>query len=390
MHLNAVSRLLPRLLLALPLFGQLHLVGAEAASGVAKRVGTAAIVVSNRAGPAFEDKQLALEDLVSARLGEIGLRVISREIVQGNLRSFVASSAPKNQDSAAASAGAEAAFLDQASALSLAQNLNADYLLHVSIGGLSKSERTVNAYGTRLVTTEYVLTASYKLLDASAGGSLVGDVIKATRTDQANANASVTSDGINDQLLGQVAEQVAGSLKTRLAAGQVAKAGTYALPVKVNIKLECAELNVPDVRVNAENVVVTSGAVFPAAPGSAVVEVDGMAAGSAPGAVKMRAGFRRVRVSRAGFETWERTLNASDGMSLVVPLKITAAELERWRQITLFLTGLKVGTKLTDAQIKVMEGEAARLAASGYRVDVKVDTKENFKFLVPAGQYVAP
>ena len=74
----------------------------------------------------------------------------------------------------------------------------------------------------------------------------------------------------------------------------------------------------------------------------------------------------------------------------MVPLKITADELERWRQMTLFLTRLQAGAKLTDAQIKVLEGEAARLAASGYRVDVKVDTKENFKFLVPGSQYVSP
>jgi hypothetical protein len=104
----------------------------------------------------------------------------------------------------------------------------------------------------------------------------------------------------------------------------------------------------------------------------------------------MRPGFRRVRISRPGFETWERTVNAADGLSLVVPLKITADELERWRQMTLFLTRLQAGAKLTDAQIKVLEGEAARLAASGYRVDVKVDTKENFKFLVPGSQYVSP
>ncbi len=385
-----MKKLLPyiALLIAASIGGSAALLSAEA--GAAKRVGAVAIVVSNRAGVAFEEKQLTLEDQISARLGELGLRVISREIVQGNLRSFVTPSAPKNQESANAAANAEAAFLDQASALSLAQNLNADYLLHVSIGGLSKSERTVNAYGTKLVTTEHTLTASYKLLDASAGGSLIGDVIKAKRSDQATANAAVVSDGVNDELLGQVAEQVAASLKARLAAGQVAKAGTYGLPVKVNIRLECAELNVPDVRVNQENLVVSSGAVFAASPGSAVVEVDGVAAGSAPGSLKMRPGFRRVRVSRPGFDTWERTVNAADGLSLVVPMKITAAELERWRQITQFLTGLKVGTKLTDAQIKVMEGEAARLAASGYRVDVKVDTKENFKFLVPAGQYVAP
>lgn len=96
--------------------------------GPSKRVGAAAIVVANRGGAALEGRQASVEDQVSARLSEIGLRVISREIVQGNLRSFVPSSAPQNQESSSASASAEAAFLDQASALSLAQNLNADYL----------------------------------------------------------------------------------------------------------------------------------------------------------------------------------------------------------------------------------------------------------------------
>jgi hypothetical protein len=362
----------------------------EEVSGPSKRVGVAAVVVSNRGGAALEGKQASVEDQVSARLGEMGFRVISREIVQGNLRGFAPLSAPHTKESSTASAGAEAAFLDQASALSLAQNLNADYLLHVSLGSLSKSERSVVAYGTKLVTTEHTLTASYKLLDASAGGSLVGDVIKATLSDQATANVSTVSDGHVDDLIVKVAEQVASSLKVRVAAGQVAKAGTYGLPVKVNIRLECAELSVPDVRVSRENIVLASGAVFPAAPGAAVVEVDGLASGAAPGAIKMRPGFRRVRISRPGFETWERTVNAADGLSLVVPLKITADELERWRQMTLFLTRLQTGAKLTDAQIKLLEGEAARLAASGYRVDVKVDTKENFKFLVPGTQYVSP
>ena len=255
---------------------------------------------------------------------------------------------------------------------------------------LSKSERTVVAYGTKLVTTEHTLTASYRLLDASAGGSLVGDVIKATLSDQATANVTAVSDGVLHDLIGKIAEQVATSLNVRVSAGQVAKAGTYGLPVKVNIRLECAELSVPDVRITRENIVMSSGAIFPAAPGAAVVEVDGVAAGAAPGAIKMRPGFRRVRISRPGFETWERTVNAADGLSLTVPLKITAGELERWRQMTLFLTRLQIGARLTDAQVQLLEGEAARLAASGYRVDVKVDTKENFKFLVPGTQYVSP
>ena len=96
--------------LRIPLLGILvahggRLFAAEAVQAVTKRVGSAAIVVSNRGGPAFEDQQLALEDLVSARLGELGLRVISREMVQGNLRSFVAPSAPRNEESNIASSG---------------------------------------------------------------------------------------------------------------------------------------------------------------------------------------------------------------------------------------------------------------------------------------------
>jgi hypothetical protein len=399
-----------RLLLpALSIFSALisSVQAAEVGSGPVRRLGSVAIVVSNRGGSAFENKQLLFEDLVSARLGELGLRVISREIVQGNLRAFVPPSAATERQSAASSAAAEAAFFDQASALSLAQNLNADFLLHLSIGGLSKTERTINAYGVKVVNTEHILTAAYKLLDASAGGSLVGEVVKATRTDaggageavtgdvvkaarqdQTNANLRVVSDGITDELLVQASEQVAASLKARVASGQIAKAagldGRQA--VKINIKLECADLSVPDLRVNSENVVVATGAVLPAAPDSATVEVDGLAVGSAPGEIKLNPGFRRVRVSRSGFEVWERTINAEEGMSLVIALKITAEERTRWQQNTLFLAQLKAGMKLTDAQIKVLEGEAQRLASSGYKVDVKIDTKEGVKMLVPTGR----
>jgi hypothetical protein len=362
----------------------------EAAGSEAKRGANVALVVTNRAGPAFDSKRLTLDDLVSARLGELGLRVMPREIVLGNMRSFSAPGAPVDRDSAAVAAGAEAALLDQASALSLAQNLNADYILHVSISNLARSERKVNAYGVSLQTVEHTLTASYKLLDAGNGGALVGDVLSAKRSDQQNVHVAQTSDGIPDELLGQIAEQAAGLIKARIAAGQIKPATASAPPVAVNIRLECAELNIPDVRVDVNNMVVASGAVFPASPGSAIVEVDGVAIGSAPGVLAMRPGLRRVRISRPGIETWERTINATEGLALNVPVKLTPQELQRWREITKFIYDLKAGTKLTDAQVKLLEGEATRLASSGFKVDVKVNTDENFRFIVPGAQYSAP
>jgi hypothetical protein len=363
---------------------------ADSNSTAGKQLGTAAIIISNRAGTAYEKKQAVLEDQISAKMGELGLRVISREIVQGNLRSFLTASSSQNKESSASSSGAEDAMMDQASALSLAQHLHVDYLLHVSIGAATASEKTINAYGSKLINKEYVLSASYKLLDASAGGTLFGDVIRVTKTEQLNANSSTAQYGMNDELLAQVADQVAVSFKTRLNAGQLAKAEGDNLPVKININLECAELKIPDIRINNENVVVSSGDLFPAFPGSVVVEVDGVVVGSAPGNMKVRPGLRRLRLSRPGFESWEKTINAIEGLALTIPLKITASELERWGQLTQYISKLKEGVKLTDAQVKIMEGEASMLESSGYRIDVKIDTKENFRFLVPHSLISAP
>ena len=351
---------------------------------------TAALVVSNRAGADYDGKIAPLEDLLAARLTDLGFNLLSREIVTSGLRNFVPPSAPVTTTVSTAqnpSAAAEAAFLDQTSALRLAQNLGADYLLHASITSYADTKRTTTAYGNTLNNYEYTLRVAYKLLDAQAGGSLTGDVVKATRTEQANANSSSLVGGIFDDLLDDAASQITASLRTRRDTGRIAKPSTAPMLAKVTINIDTADLMIPDVRVNQANVVVATGQFFKSTPLSATVEIDGVAVGTAPGVIKIRPGFSRLRISRTGFEPWERTINALDGMTLSVSLKLNTEGIKQWRESTQFLNDLKDGAKLTDAEVKILEGEAARLAASGYRVDVKVDTKENFKFIVPGNSY---
>ena len=107
------------------------------------------------------------------------------------------------------------------------------------------------------------------------------------------------------------------------------------------------------------------------------VELDGVALGSAPGDFKARPGLHKISLSREGFDTWERTINIYEGQTLRVALQMSAAGYARWTDATSFLAGLDKDRKLTDAEVKRIEGLAKFYSESHYRVD----TKENLHII---------
>ena len=343
---------------------------------------SAAIIVSQRPDCDCQcggDQIAQLEDLLTARLADLNFQLISRELVTSNLRNFVPAGAPTEAESAKASRAAEAAFIDQSSALRLAQNLGADYVLHASIVSCTKAKRTVNAYGQRIENTDYTLRVAYKVLDAQAGGALTGDVVKSVRSEQANANASSDAGGVHQDLLDDASQQIVSSLRTRRDAGRIAAAKPAAKAVTITLNVEAADLYIPDVRVGSDNVVTLGDAKFKVAPLAATAEVDGVAVGTAPGKITLKPGFSRLRLSREGFQPWERTINASEGQVLTIAMTMSEDGLRRFRESTAFLDTLRNGAKLTDAEVKVLEGHAKSLENSFFRVD----TKENFRFILP-------
>lgn len=336
---------------------------------------SAAVVISNRAGKDYDDKISVLEDLLSARITDLGFSLLSREVVVDNLRKFD----PNSASAARPADSLDAQLTDQSSALRLAQNMGADYIVQASITSYAATKRTVTAYGNTLNNYDYTLRVTYKILDAGGGGSLTGDVAKATRTEQATANASSAVQGIFDDLLDEATAQITSSLRTRIAAGKITAPKPAATLVTITIMPEAADLFIPDVRINTENVVTVGESKFKVTPLNATVEVDGVAVGTAPGKITLRPGFSKLRISREGFDTWERTISASEGQVLNVAMKMSAAGYARFKDATSFLTELKNGTKLTDAEVKKIEGEAKSLENSFF----KVDTKENFRFILP-------
>jgi len=97
----------------------------------------------------------------------------------------------------------------------------------------------------------------------------------------------------------------------------------------VTITTEAADLTIPDIRVDdTRTVTIVDCKVSPL---SVTVEVDGIAAGTAPGTLQLRPGLSKLRLTREGFDTWERTVNVHEGLKLVAALKMSAAGYARCR-----------------------------------------------------------
>lgn len=327
----------------------------------------AAIFISNRAGEAFDSKMMALEDLVTARVTDKGMQVLSREVIADAMRAFdpAVASAPRPADSL------DAKLTEQSSVLRLSQGLGADYLLIASVASIGSKERAVNAYGVNTVTKDTTMRVTYKILDGNTGGSITADAIKVTVGTRQTENLAEANDDIYNDLLDQAAVQLADSLSAKIAQRRIAPVSAAGALVNLTINIDAADLFVPDVRIDDDHTIRIGESKLSVSPLQVTVEVDGVAVGTAPGTVQVRPGFSKLRLTREGYRTWERTINAVNGQTLTVAMQMTDATIARWKDATAFMNELKNGAKLTDAQVKVLEGQAQMLRQSGFKVDTK-------------------
>jgi len=319
-----------------------------------------ALVTANRAGNVGDTELSALEDYVTGKITNLGVQVISAETVLN---------AVGNLEPNAAKAKLDVELAQATSALRLAETLGADYLMQVTLTGFEDNKRTVNAYGVNSVTEERTARVTYKILDGASGASLASDTVAASQTYQQTGESKHDRSNVLNPLLEQAAAKVATALQRAIARGQVTAPAAAASTVTVELTTEVADLYVPDVRIGAENTISISESKFKVSALSATVEVDGIAVGTAPGKITTKPGLHKLRVVREGFKPWERTVNFVAGQKLAVTLQMDEAAYARWKDASAFLNGLKNGAKLTDAEVKKLEGEAKMLEQSGFKVN---------------------
>ena len=395
-----------------------------------------AIIVQNRASAGLNDKVPVLEDLVASRIAGKGFTVISRDEAVNALKTYrtegvavavdnsvkvdarssqtlkvqngvgaygqsvrAVSEIPAgttkagaeiaNAGAAQVSATAETTKLDQAlsdntTALRLAQNLGADYILVPSIVSLGTEKKNYSGNGINTLNITHRLRVSYKIVEANQGGAVRGGAFTSEKNIRQTADLQTEDSDVINELLDDAADQLANAIVQSATALPVQV--TQATLVNFNVACTMTDPRQQPILISAigitsdNHVVVTNQPVVLQAL-DVTVELDGVALGSAPGTLQGRPGLHKIRLSREGFDTWERTINIYEGQNLRVALQMSNAGYARWADTTSFLATLDANRKLTDAEVKRIEGIAEFFKNSHYRVDTKENVHVTYKSL---------
>ena len=274
--------------------------------------------------------------------------------------------------------GLDQALSDNTSALRLAQNLGADYILVPAITSFGTERKAYNGNGISTVNTTYKLRVSYRIVEASEGGAVRGSTVLAEKNIRDTGDLKTYSSDVINELLDDAADQLAAAItaSAKSLPTEVAKAA------RVSFNIACTMTDprlqpilVPNISISPENKVVAANQPIAVQPMDVTVELDGVALGSAPGEFKARPGLHKLRLSREGFSDWTRTVNIYDGQTLRVAMQMSPQGYARWKDTTDFLATLDNNRKLTDAEVKRVEGIAEFFKNSHYRVDTKEGTK---------------
>ena len=332
-----------------------------------------AIIVQNRGSAAFNDKVPVLEDLVSSRVAGKGFSVISRDDVTRSLKDYSTGKDPNGELGAL-----DRSLEDNSSALRLAQNLGADYILVPSIVSLGTEKKNYSGNGINTLNITHKLRVTYKIVEAGQGGAVRGGAFTSEKTIRQTPDLQTDSSDVINELLDDAAEQLADAI-VQNAPSLPAEAAKAAM---VNFNVSCSMTDprqqpilISALGITADNHVVLTNQPIAVQAMDVTVELDGVALGSAPGSFQGRPGLHKIRLSREGFDPWERTVNIYEGQNLRVALQMSNAGYARWADTTAFLATLDANRKLTDAEVKRIEGIAEFFKNSHYRVD----TKENIK-----------
>ncbi len=337
----------------LPLFGQ----GVNEETADEQPMLRAAIFVQNRAGAAYEDKIDVLNDLITARLTEKGFSVLDKQYVAERFREARDRNAEMKKTIEALTGGEVDFTLDDAlkdaSALRLAQMVGADYIIVATITSIGHTEKTFTGqgttYGVNNKVTDYTARVGLRVLEAARGGSVYGDVIKASERIPETDNLKVVSSDIIDNLLDAASGEIADNIGRRMKQIEMAKAAQPgAVPFKVSIN-------------GVEG---------------ATIELDGAAIGASgtePAELYALPGIHSMRVTREWFDPWEKPVNIQADQTLTVALELSDAGIARFKDLEGFKTAMAIAKEKSaaDAYAKrlIAEGEKKRLEESYEKID---------------------
>jgi curli biogenesis system outer membrane secretion channel CsgG len=361
-----------------------------AAPSDASKRPVAAIFVKNRGCEIPPEKVMVLEDFVVARVGDLCFTTMSREDTLNAVKRF---------SPAGANAGTpqrleqetDRILSDDTSALALARNMGADFVLVASLTALSQQEQQFEGYGVKTQVLAQTLDATYRLLDRARGAVIASGAASATEQVRGTPNLQQKVDLI-DPLIRQVAANLTEVMKRRCSAAALPEAARLD-GAGFTVTATLRDIAVPNISLDqASGRFVVGANPLTLSPTTVQVSVDGVTVGGTPGTFRTTPGLHKMQLRAPGFRPWDGTVNITDGFNLSVAMQLDDEAFARWRETTRMLQDLKQGQQLTDAQVDLIRGVARFFANSNYSVNWKVDTKEAPPIVVPSlwGGVVVP
>ena len=231
----------------------------------------------------------------------------------------------------------------------VAQAIGANLIISAELTSFGSEAKTYAGSGKNgsspLQVTESTLVATYKVLDANTGQSLLGDTAKAVN----RTSKSEFFDSSNDRLEGALIESIADTIATSVKKGNITSLAPH------------------DNDSKQTQFTITSNVL------GGAVEIDGVTIGTSPGTFSASPGIHQIKVSQDFFAPWIRTVNITDGAKFNIEMQLSPEGAKRFKDITAFNKDYELRAKIVDANIenekKLAEGEKARLENSYTRIE---------------------
>ncbi|MDD4019021.1 MAG: PEGA domain-containing protein [Kiritimatiellae bacterium] len=342
-------------------------------------------IVAQASGPQFEiidprESVFAIDALAEALPMADGTAQMAREeIVQQGAAMNRSSSGKPTADGRGATMDEK--LKANTSITRLAQNMDADYLLVLTLDKFTKSKKTYKSRDLdSAVTTEtYLLSASYKVLDAYSGASIGGNTLKASKslrqTEGLQQEPGDFADGLDDELVDKLKDDI---LKNERKWREASKA-LSGIPVQFVVQaynMDNSPIYLP--RYDGEKKMLND--LVPAQL-MANVEVDGLSVGSTPCTVQLAPGMHKVRITRQGYDDITLAIKPRDGLIVSVAMRMTEGEMSRLRSSIEFMQRMTKEREISQALVERLQGEAQMLRNSGIKVDAKEMPKIEMKSL---------
>ena len=247
-----------------------------------------------------------------------------------------------------------------------ARGRGADLLIDIDVAHFSSTDVDILGQKQRRMSA----SLSWRITDISGANSAVAS----GETKDANLSDQILPD--TDQSA-NLAESVATKVGLEIANALKDSTAKIIKEVSVPILIIADELSFPAVVVGRDHVLQVSKESLQVKLSGFTILVDGIVVGTTDDGVPVNlpVGLHDISLERNGFSEWKQRVKVSPGLALRPVIRPNTQSIAIWREQVKFIQDLTDGSKLTDAQVELINARAQELRNSGYRVDIKVDAK---------------